>query len=206
MTETKKPTPDEALAKLKTGNKVYVEGASGGKVDDADKRVETAKSQHPYAVVVSCSDSRVPAERLFGAGCGDIFVIRNAGNCVDTAALGSIQYAVAVLGSPLVVVMGHTRCGAVAAAAGVVNENKAFPGAIGPMIQPIIPAVLSVKGKSGDLVDNAVSENAKRTADRLRDDPILAKSLAGEALKIVAARYDLDTGKVQFLEDTALVA
>jgi carbonic anhydrase len=127
--------------------------------------MEIARGQAPFAVLVSCSDSRVPPELLFDTGLGELFIIRNAGNTVDTAALGSIQYGVLVLGAPLVVVLGHERCGAVDAALQVVDKNATFPGSIGPMIEPIIPAVLKAKsgGAKGDeLLDAAVRENVRR--------------------------------------------
>ncbi len=198
-----KPTPADALAKLKTGNKAYAAGTCGGhKIDDAPRRQELATKQEPFAAIVSCSDSRVPAERLFDQGVGDLFIIRNAGNTVtDTGALGSIQYAVAALGVPLVVVMGHQRCGAVKAAADVVTQNTAFPGAIGRMIEPILPSVLEVREHGGDLLDNAVRANVHRMVEHLRKDPILAEKLAAKAIGIVGARYDLDHGTVEFLSE-----
>ena len=202
MPETK-PTPADALAKLKDGNKAYAAGASGGHaIDDAPRRQELAIKQEPFAAIVSCSDSRVPPERLFDQGVGDLFLIRNAGNTVtDTGALGSIQYAVAALGVPLVVVRGHQRCGAVKAAADVVTQSAAFPGAIGPMIEPILPSVLEVREHGGDLLDNAVRANVHRMVEHLKSDPILGEKLAAKAIAIVGARYDLDHGTVEFFAD-----
>ena len=107
-----------------------------------DRRLEIARGQTPFATLVSCSDSRVPPELLFGRGLGELFIVRNAGNTVDTAALGTIEYGVAALGVPLIVVMGHEKCGAVDAAVKVVTENATFPGSIGRMVEPIVPAVL----------------------------------------------------------------
>ena len=176
--------------------------AAGRKIDDAPRRKELASTQEPFAAIVSCSDSRVPAERLFDQGVGDLFIIRNAGNTVtDMGSLGSIQYAVAALGVPLVVVMGHQRCGAVKAATDVVTQNAGFPGAIGRMIEPILPSVLEVRDHGGDLLDNAVRANVHRMVEHLRKDPILAEKLAAKAIAIVGARYDLDQGTVEFLAD-----
>ena len=198
-----KPSPADALAKLKRGNEAYAAGSCGGHtIDDAPRRKDLADKQEPFAAIVSCSDSRVPAERLFDQGVPDLFLIRNAGNtATDTGALGSIQYAVAALGVPLVVVMGHQRCGAVKAATDVVTTNTAFPGAIGRMIEPILPSVLEVRDHGGDIVDNAVRANVRRMVEHLKTDPILAEKLAAKAIAIVGARYDLDHGTVEFFAD-----
>ncbi len=144
----------------------------------------------------------MPPELLFGRGLGELFVIRNAGNTVDTVALGSIEYAVAVLNVPLVVVMGHESCGAVKAATEVVTDNATFPGSIGPMIEPIIPAVLSVRDKEGDLLDNSVRANVSRVVRQLRQhtDPILLEPQQAGKLKVVGAYYDLDDGRVDFFD------
>lgn len=154
-------------------------------------------------VLVSCSDSRVPPELLFGRGLGELFIVRNAGNTVDTTALGSIQYGVGPLGVPLVVVLGHERCGVVEAAVSVVKENTVFPGSIGAMIEPIVPAVLSVQSKGGDLVHNSVRANVSRTANRLRttSEPILLNPLREGRLRIVGAVYDIDDGSVNFFDE-----
>jgi carbonic anhydrase len=154
-------------------------------------------------VLVSCSDSRVSPEILFGRGLGELFIVRNAGNTVDTAALGSIQYAVAKLGVPLILVMGHSRCGAVEAAVDVVTNNTLYPGAIGQMIEPIVPAVLGVRDKGGDRVENAVRANVSRVVQRLRtaSEPELLTPLAEKKLRIVGAAYSLDTGEVDFFNE-----
>ncbi len=195
-------TPDQALAALKEGNDKYVTDAPYRRVGDRDRRLEIARSQAPFAVLVSCSDSRVPPELLFGRGLGELFIVRNAGNTVDTTALGSIQYAIAELGVPLVLVLGHERCGAVEAAVKVVKENATFPGAIGQMVEPIVPAVIRAQSQAGDLLDNSVRENVRRTVQRLRtSDTLLAEPLKAGKLKIVGARYDLDDGDVDFFDE-----
>jgi carbonic anhydrase len=136
-------------------------------------------------------------------GLGELFIIRNAGNTVDTTALGSIQYAVAELGVPLVLVLGHERCGAVDAAVKVVKENASFPGSIGQMIEPIIPAVIKAQAQQGDILDNAVRENVRRVVNRLRtaSEPLLLDPLKAKKLRIVGARYDLDDGDVDFFDE-----
>lgn len=195
-------TPDQALQLLKEGNRNFLTDSAYRAGENRDRRIEIARGQTPFAVLVSCSDSRVPPELLFGRGLGELFIVRNAGNTVDTAAQGSIEYAVAELGVPLVVVMGHERCGAVAAAVSVVRDNAKFAGSIGRMVEPIIPAVLAVRDQPGDLLDNAVRANVRRIVQRLRESqPLLVDPLKAGKLKIVGARYDLDDGVVDFFED-----
>jgi len=195
-------SPDEALAKLKEGNARYVRDPKLCSFDLAEQRRSVAAHQAPWATVVSCADSRVPPELIFGGrGVGELFVARNAGNLVDTGALGTVEYGAAVLGSPLLVVLAHTACGAVKAACDVVARNATYPGAIGPMIEPIVPAALAVRNESGDFVNNAARESAKRTAARLTASSSLLAGLASDGkLKVAAAIYDLETGKVAFLD------
>jgi carbonic anhydrase len=196
-------TPDQALALLKEGNQKFVTEAPFRGVQGRDRRVEIARGQTPFAVLVGCSDSRVPPELLFGRGLGELFIIRVAGNTVDLTGLGSIEYAVAELGVPLILVLGHERCGAVAAAVSVVEKNATFPGAIGQMVEPIVPAVLRARGQPGDLLDNAVRENVRRVMTGLRQNgTILPQSAAAGRIKIVGARYDLDNGEVDFFAES----
>lgn len=193
-------TADEALAKLREGNARYVSAPQLCEVDLLHSREHVAKAQAPWATIVSCADSRVPPELLFGGqGLGQLFVARNAGNMVDTATMGTIEYGSSVLGVPLIVVLGHERCGAVAAACEIVEKNASFPGSIGPMAQAIVPAAEAVRGQAGDFVDNAVRESAKRTAAKVAtQSPIIAELVKAEKVKVVAARYDLDDGAVEF--------
>ena len=195
-------TPDEALRLLKDGNEKFVTDAPFRGVQGRERRIEIARGQPPFAVLVGCSDSRVPPELLFGRGLGELFIVRVAGNTVDLTAQGSIEYAVAEFGVPLVVVLGHERCGAVAAAVSVVEENATFPGAIGEMVEPIVPAVLRAKGQPGELLDNAVRENVRRVVTRLRGSGAILPELAEAGrLKVVGARYDLDHGAVDFFTE-----
>jgi len=194
-------TPDAALALLKEGNRRFVEGKSvRPQQTDAERRAALAHAQRPFCVLVGCSDSRVSPELLFGRGLGDLFIVRNAGNSVDLAAMGSIEYGVAVLGAPLVVVLGHERCGAVQAAVDVVEHDRDFPGSIGQMIEPILPAVLRAKRDGDhDLLDRAVRHNVSRIVARLRTtEQMLQEPQRTGRLKIVGARYDLDDGVVEF--------
>lgn len=196
------PTPDEALQRLKDGNAAFV----GDKAYEADlsreRRLQLAQGQQPFATLVGCSDSRVGPEQLFGAGLGELFIVRTAGNNVDAAGMGSIEYSVMALKVPLVVVLGHEKCGAVAAATQVVTEDARFPGSIGRMIEPIVPAVLAAQ-RSGadDLVEASVEENVRRMVERLQtavEPMLLAPQLQG-ALKVVGAVYSLSTGEVRWL-------
>ncbi len=195
-------TPDEALNALKTGNADYVSHPELCTIDLAEQRATVAVHQAPWASIISCADSRVPPELIFGGhGVGELFVARNAGNLVDTATLGTVEYGAAVLGSPLIVVLAHTSCGAVKAACDVVTKNATYPGAIGPMIDPILPAAIAVRSEAGDFVNNTAKESARRTANRLTAGSTLLAGLAGAGkLKIVAAIYDLETGVVTYID------
>jgi carbonic anhydrase len=196
-------TADQALGLLKEGNRRFVADMPATGPISRKRRLEIAKSQAPFAVLVSCSDSRVGPEQLFGRGLGELFIVRNAGNTASSnEAMGSIEYGVGVLGAPLIVVLGHERCGAVAAATEVVAKNASFPGSIGRMVEPIIPAALMSRGRSGDWVDNAVRANVRRTVEQLRTavEPILLEPQKQGKLKVVGAYYDLDTGAVEWLE------
>jgi len=158
-------SPGEAFAALKSGNERYVSHPELCSIDLAEQRSAVSAHQAPWATIISCADSRVPPELIFGGhGVGELFVARNAGNLVDTATLGTVEYGAAVLGSPLIVVLAHTSCGAVKAACDVVAKNATYPGAIGPMIEPILPAALAVRSEPGDFVNNAAKESARRTA------------------------------------------
>lgn len=195
-------TPDEALAQLKAGNERYVDNPELCSIDLAKQRSAVAGHQAPWATIISCADSRVPPELIFGGrGVGELFVARNAGNLVDTATLGTVEYGAAVLGSPLIVVLAHTSCGAVKAACDVVSKNATYPGSIGPMIEPILPAAIATRKDSGDFVDDAARESARRTAKRLSTASTLIAGLADAGkVKIAAAIYDLQTGVVSYLD------
>lgn len=197
--------PDEALDLLRQGNRDFLANRPYLAETGNARRLELAKYQAPFAAYVSCSDSRVPPEVLFGRGLGELFIVRNAGNTVDTAAMGSIEFAVGVLGVPLVVVMGHEACGAVKAAMDVVEKNASFPGSIGRMIEPIIPAVLAARGRPGDKVEQAVRANVSRVVERLRtaSEPILLDPQRQGRVKVVGAYYALDTGRVDFFNEPA---
>lgn len=191
-------TPDEALARLKEGNKRYVSAPELCERSMSERRAAVANSQQPYAVILTCADSRVAPELVFGGtGLGDLFVCRNAGNVADVSALGSIEYAIEHLKSPLIVVMGHERCGAVGAAVDVVTKNAEMPGFIKPMIDAIVPNVIAVKTQAGDLTDNAVKHNAHVNALKIStESKIVEEHVKAGKVRVVHGRYDLDTGAV----------
>jgi carbonic anhydrase len=195
-------SPRQALAALKAGNERYASQPELCAVDLAASRAAVTAHQAPWATIVSCADSRVPPELIFGGhGVGELFVVRNAGNLVDIAALGTVEYGAAVLGSPLIVVLAHTACGAVKAACDVVTKNAIYPGAIGPMIEPIVPAALAVRNDPGDFVNNAAKESAKRTAAKVqRLSPIVGDLVSAGKVKVAAAIYDLESGLVAYLD------
>ena len=188
---------DVALQRLKDGNKRFVEGKATHERQQADRRTEIANGQEPFAIVVCCSDSRVPPEIVFDQGLGDIFVVRTAGNVVDDVGFGSIEYAVEHFGTQLIIVLGHDHCGAVCAA---VSGGEAH-GHVQAVIQAIRPAVEEVKGQPGDPVDNAMRANVSDVVKKLRTTaPILPDRIKAGKLAIVGARYDLDGGQVELLK------
>jgi carbonic anhydrase len=185
-------SPDEALQKLVEGNQRFVQHKPQYPDQSAARVREVSQAQHPFATVLSCADSRVPAEIVFDQGIGDIFDVRIAGNIVTPEALGSIEYAVVLLGTPLLMVLGHERCGAVTAAV----QNEPLPGDIGSFVRAILPAVQRVKDQPGDAVDNSVVANVQYQIELLQRSPLLTERLQSGQLKIVGGRYDLDTGTV----------
>jgi len=161
------------------------------------RRKQLAKAQHPFAVILGCADSRVPPELLFDEGLGDLFVIRVAVNVVDDDVLASIEYAVEHLGTKLIVVLGHEQCGAVSAAV----SGESTVGHLESLLSAIRPSVLATAHSPGDRVHNCVIENALHVARQIREsEPILKPAIEGQRLKVVAADYELDTGKVRLLE------
>lgn len=196
-------TPAEALARLKDGNRRFVQDAEACASNLAATRGELASGQHPWATILTCSDSRVSPELVFGGSTlGELFVIRNAGNVLDTGALGTIEYGTEHLKSPLVVVMGHSKCGAVTAACDEVTKGAQLGGSIGKMVQPILPVVLSAKDKGDGLVAETVRLNAISGARRIAEEShIVSELVASGSVKIVAAVYDITSGEVEFIED-----
>jgi carbonic anhydrase len=175
------------------GNKRYTSGAAAHPHQDAARRQEVLSGQQPFAVILSCSDSRVPPEVFFDQGIGDVFIIRVAGNIVDNVALGSIEYAAEHLGSPLIMVLGHDKCGAITA---TIQGGEA-PGHIGSLVKAIAPAVEKARTQPGDLLDNAIWQNVQDVAAVIQTDELLAHLIHQGKLKVVGARYHLDSGAVE---------
>jgi len=189
-------TSAEALEILKEGNRRYVKGDLRHPHTDNSRRDEVALAQEPFAVILSCADSRVVPELIFDQGLGDLFVIRVAGNVAKDKVIGSIEYAVKFLGATLVVVMGHENCGAVTASMG--DEDPG--GHIGAIIEKIKPAVYMARRMEGDPLMNAIKMNANIVAEELKDTgPFLHQSQKDGELMIVSAYYALSSGEVEFM-------
>jgi carbonic anhydrase len=190
-------TPGDALAALLAGNRRFVAGRARHPHQSLADLHRLAAGQHPFAITVGCADSRVPPELLFDQGLGDLFDNRVAGNIVDDLLLGSIEFAVEEFGSPLIVILGHERCGAIKATVDAINTGGTAPGHIADIVDALKPIVQPVLTQPGDVVDNAVRANIHAQAARLIGrSEIIAEHVAAGELRIVGARYDLDDGRV----------
>lgn len=197
--EMKNVSPEDSLKLLEEGNGRFASDEVATKDLSEAKRADLSTAgQFPFAVIVSCSDSRVPPELIFDQGLGDLFEIRVAGNVIDPVSLGSVEYAAEHLGSQLVVVMGHEKCGAVKATL----DGGEAPGSIGSIVEKIKPSVEKVKasGVAEDQVyEKSIDENIKNAIVEIEKSPIIEELVASGKLKVVGAKYDLDTGKVEIL-------
>lgn len=194
--------PRLALKKLMGGNKRFVEGKSIKPRQSLQTLKALENGQAPFATIVGCSDSRVPNELIFDQGLGDLFIIRTAGQVSAAASYGSMEFATLKLKTKLIVVLGHTECGAVAAA---VQRPENVPGHIVTLINEIKPAVAKCAHLPGNAVNNAVRQNVIEQVENLRNlEPILYKKYHDGEIIIVGAVYDIHTGKVEFLEETLL--
>jgi carbonic anhydrase len=190
-------TGEQALQRLMEGNARFTTDQPIHPDQTQERRAALAASQAPFAIVLTCSDSRVAPELLFDQGLGDLFVIRNAGNVLDDHVIGSMEYAVEHLHVSLIMVVGHEKCGAVSAAV----AGGEVSGHIHSLVEALAPAVEQTKDLPGDKVDNAVRANAQRDVEILNHvEPILKAAVGRGDLLIVAARYDLATGKIQVLK------
>ncbi len=188
-------SPSAALKKLMAGNQRFVQHQPIYPDQTAARLKEVAQAQSPFATVLTCADSRVPVEILFDQGIGDIFDVRVAGNIATPAVIGSIEYAVELLGTPVLMVLGHERCGAVTAAV----QNEPLPGDISAFVDAILPALKGVNTESGDAVDNAVAANVAYQIEQLQRSALIKARVRSGKLKVVGGRYDLDTGTVTML-------
>lgn len=195
------PDADTALKMLLDGNARFVRNRTAHPHQDARTRQSLVGGQHPFAIILSCADSRVPPEILFDEGVGDLFVVRVAGNVADGPALASLEYGALVLKAHLIMVLGHESCGAVSAAL----KHEPEPGHIGELVHAIEPAVEHAAATHPtDLLDAAVRENVKNVVKGIEaHSPELAALVARHELKIVGARYDLHTGAVTLLPTSA---
>jgi len=197
--ETPVKNADEALLRLMEGNQRYAANKSTDLNESPSRRTQLAAGQNPFATIFSCVDSRVPPELVFDRGLGDLFIVRTAGEVTDHAVLGSLQYGVAELKIPLLMVLGHEKCGAVKATIEAVESNTKAPDEIEWLVDGIRPAVEKTHGQPGDALDNAVRANVLLVVERLKSTAILAEALQKGDLKIIGARYDLDTGLVEVI-------
>ncbi|MBN1211631.1 MAG: carbonic anhydrase [candidate division Zixibacteria bacterium] len=187
---------ERVLKQLLEGNRRFVEGELRHPHQSEQRRLEITAGQKPVAVVVGCSDSRVPPEIIFDTGLGDLFTVRVAGNIIGPVVMGSIEYAVERVGVPLVMVLGHSRCGAVTATV----EGGEPVGQIGGLAEKIQPAVAEVEGQPGNVVDNAAKVNVKHVVEELKNsDPIIAEYYKRGDVKVVGAFYDLESGRVEVI-------
>jgi carbonic anhydrase len=189
--------PADALKRLLDGNARYAANTPNER-DFSSGRAARVQGQYPIAQILSCSDSRVAPELLFDQGPGDLFVMRVAGNIVNPDLLASLEYGGQFLGVPLIMVLGHTGCGAVDAAIKVLKTKAVLPGHLPGLIAAIKPAVIvAEKTKTGNLIDNAVTENVRRQMARLKSSPpIIQKLYSAKKIDIVGGVYDLATGKI----------
>jgi carbonic anhydrase len=191
--------PAEAISKLKEGNGRYTSGNVQHPGQTTERRTELAKTQHPFAAIVSCSDSRVPPEIVFDQGLGDLFVVRVAGNVINDEGLGSIEYTVDHLGTRLILVLGHQRCGAVQAAKETIAAKGKAPGHIESLVTAIKPAV---EATAKDDLDATIKANVKNVVQALRSStPILKAKVDSGEVKVIGGYYSLDTGAVTFLDE-----
>ncbi|GGJ34950.1 carbonic anhydrase [Streptomyces brasiliensis] len=201
MTDALTPTtPDDAFAMLMAGNQRFVTGEPAHPNQDAARRTETAPAQSPFAVMFGCADSRLAAEIIFDRGLGDLFVVRTAGHVLGPEVLGSIEYGVSLLGSPLVVVLGHDSCGAVAAARAAVEDGTTPGGFVRDVVERVTPSVLAARatGRAGD--DEVLHEHIRHTVDLLLDrSQALAERVAAGRTAVVGMAYRLADGTAQLI-------
>jgi carbonic anhydrase len=196
-------TPKQALDLLMAGNARFVKGKLTAVKAIVERRRDVAGGQKPYAILLTCADSRVPPEHIFDKGLGDIFVCRVAGNILDPHIIGSIEYSIATFGSLLVMVLGHQSCGAVKDTIKLVEAGKKAPGSIQSIVETITPVVkANPRGNLGDdaYLDKVIKANTRGVAKSLQAHSAIVRSaITQKKLEVVSAEYSLDSGKVQLL-------
>ena len=200
-THSDKPSipPVEAMSKLKEGNARYTGGNLQHPGQTSERRKELANTQHPFAAIVCCSDSRVPPEVVFDQGLGDLFIVRVAGNLINDEGLGSLEYTVDHLGTRLILVLGHQRCGAVDAARKTIAANGKAPGHIQSLVTALKPAVLTTAKED---LDASIKANVKNVVQAIRSStPILKAKVDSGEIQVIGGYYSLDTGAVTLLDE-----
>ncbi|MDF5707289.1 MAG: carbonic anhydrase [Nostoc sp. S4] len=187
--------PDKALQELIDGNDRFVFTKRKNPHQNLTRLHEVAKGQKPFASILGCADSRVPSEIIFDQGLGDLFVCRIAGNIATAEEIGSLEFGSLILGSKIIMVVGHKRCGAVQAAI----KGSPVPGQIGSLIEAIRPSVESSKEQSGDKTENVCKANILAQVAKLKSSTVLSELIKAEKLKIVGGYYDLDNGKISLV-------
>ncbi len=193
-------SPDAALSRLMRGNGRYVAGLAK-RHDFSRERDALTSGQNPYASILSCADSRIAPEHAFDAARGDLFVCRLAGNFANDDAIASFEYGIAVLNSPLLVVLGHQACGAIDATIKSLKDGTTLPGHLPSLVTALTPAVKAVANQSGDALDNAIKQNVILNVEKLKTaTPIIDKAVIEKKIRIVGAVYNLGTGRVELLK------
>jgi carbonic anhydrase len=192
-------SPDAALARLVQGNRRYVAGTSR-KHDFKNEREPLTRGQNPYAGILSCADSRIAPEYAFDAGRGDLFVCRVAGNFLNNDVIASFEYGVQVLGTPLLMVLGHAACGAVDATIKSIKDNTTLPGHLPSLVEALSPAVKATLNQPGNALNNAIRQNVLLNVEKLKvATPIISQFVADKKVRVVGGLYQLDTGRVEVL-------
>ncbi|MEU9107745.1 carbonic anhydrase [Streptomyces xanthophaeus] len=205
MTETQMPR--SAFDLLLAGNQRFVSGAPEHPNQDATRRTEIAPSQQPFAVIFGCSDSRLAAEIIFDRGLGDLFVVRTAGHVAGTEVLGSIEFGVSVLNAPLVVVLGHDSCGAVAAACSALEDGQTPGGFVRDVVERVTPSVLAARAAGRETAEEILAEHIEHTVDLLLErSRVLADRVADGRLGVVGLSYRLADGSAQLVAARGLDA
>ncbi|KNC19644.1 carbonic anhydrase [Arthrobacter sp. RIT-PI-e] len=193
---TTRSTPGEAWLRLQEGNARFVGAQVSHPNQDASRRTALVNDQHPFAVIFGCSDSRLAAEIIFDLGLGDVFVVRTAGQVIDDAVLGSLEYSVSVLKVPLIVILGHDSCGAVMATMNALDSGDMPTGFLRDLVERITPSVLTARRTGVTDVNSTVIEHTKQTSKRLIDSSrVIAEAVAEGSVAVVGVSYRLDEGK-----------
>jgi len=192
-------SPDDALTRLMEGNQRFMQGSPTHPNQSAERQAEVAQGQHPWAAILGCIDSRVPPELVFDQGLGDMFVARTAGQVIDNAVMGSLEFAVEE-GAMLLMVLGHQNCGAVKATISTLQTNGHPEGEISALVEAIKPAVIEAQSQSGDLLDNSVNANVNLEVKYLKSSSeIISHAVDQGTIKLIGARYELATGAVNVI-------